>query len=48
MSSMLVTLDVFQFMMSWLNADAFWNMYLMVVTLDVSHAPMGWSKAMHH
>jgi len=45
MLSISMTLWTAQPPMSWLKADALWNVQLMVVRLEVSHAPMSWLKA---
>ena len=41
---MLVTDDVSQFPIGWLNAFAFLNIFAMFVTEEVSQLPMGWLK----
>ena len=42
---MLLTPEVSHAPMSWLKAEASWNMPSIVVTPEVSHAPMSWSSA---
>ena len=45
MRSMLVTLSTAQSPMSWLKAEAAWNMETMLVTLSTAQSPMSWLKA---